>query len=75
MEYPWWNFGVPCGFCRLVGAVFSWYVLIETYTLVLGSRAEEGVASKLGDETRLMTMKGGTVLEFRKNACMHVWGL
>ena len=29
----------------------------------MGSRAEGGVASKLGDKTRLMTMKGGTVLD------------
>ena len=34
-------------------------------------RAEGGVASKLGDETRLMTMKGGNVLESVKMlACM-----
>ena len=32
-------------------------VLIEKSTLVVGSRAEGGVASKLRDETRLMTMK------------------
>ena len=37
----------------------------------MGSRAEGGVASKLGDETRLMTMKGGTVLDSVKMlACM-----
>ena len=29
----------------------------------MGSRAEGGVASKLGDETLLMTMKGGNVLD------------
>ena len=29
----------------------------------MGSRAEGGVAYKLGNETRLMTMKGGTVLD------------
>ena len=29
----------------------------------MGSRVEGGVASKLGNETRLMTMKGGTVLD------------
>ena len=35
------------------------------------SRAEGGVASKLGDETRLMSMKGGTVLDSIKMlACM-----
>ena len=46
-------------------------VLIETFPLVVGSRAEGGVASKLGDETRLMTMKGGTVLDSVKIlACM-----
>ena len=46
-------------------------VLIETFTLVVGSRAEGGVASKLGNETRLMTMKGGTVLDSVKMlACM-----
>ena len=37
----------------------------------MGSRAEGGVASKLGDETRLMTMKGGTMLDSVKMlACM-----
>ena len=46
-------------------------VLIETFPLVVGSRAEGGVASKLGDETPLMTMKGGTVLDSVKMlACM-----
>ena len=46
-------------------------VLIETFLLVMGSRAEGGVASKLGDETRLKTMKGGTVLDSVKMlACM-----
>ena len=46
-------------------------VLIETFPLVVGSRAEGDVASKLGDETRLMTMKGGTVLDSVKMiACM-----
>ena len=38
-------------------------VLIETFPLIVGSRAEGGVASKLGNETRLLTMKGGTVLD------------
>ena len=28
MESPWWNFGVPRGFCRYVGGVFSWNVLV-----------------------------------------------
>ena len=38
---------------------------------MVGSRAEGGVASQLGDETRLMTMKGGTVLDTVKMvACM-----
>ena len=46
-------------------------VLIETFPLIVGSRAEGGVASKLGNETRLMTMKGGTVLDSIKMlACM-----
>ena len=46
-------------------------VLIETFPLVMGSRAERGVASKLGDETQLMTMKGETVLDSVKMlACM-----
>ena len=37
----------------------------------MGSRAEGGVASKLEDETRLMTIKGGTVLDSVKMlACM-----
>ena len=46
-------------------------VLIETFPLVVGSRAEGGVAYKLGNETRLMTMKGGTVLDSVKMlACM-----
>ena len=46
-------------------------VLIEPFPLVVGSRAEGGVASKLGDETQLMTMKGGTVLDSVKIlACM-----
>ena len=46
-------------------------VLIETFPLVVGSRAEGGAAYKLGNETRLMTMKGGTVLNSVKIlACM-----
>ena len=46
-------------------------VLIETFPLVVGSRAEGGVAYKLGNETRLMTIKGGTVLDSVKMlACM-----
>ena len=37
----------------------------------MGSRAEGGVASKLGYETRLMTRKGGTVIHTVKLlACM-----
>ena len=41
------------------------------FRLVIGSRAEGGVASKLTDYTRLMTMKGGTVLDSVKMlACM-----
>ena len=38
-------------------------VLIEKFPLVMRSRAEGGVTSKLGDETWLMTMKGGNVLD------------
>ena len=38
----------------------------------MGSRVEGGVASKLGNETRLMTMKGGTVLDSIK---MLAWML
>ena len=46
-------------------------VLIETFPLVVGSRAEGGVASKLGDETWLTTMKGRTVFDSVKMlACM-----
>ena len=53
-------------------------VLIETFPLVVESRVEGGVASKLGDETRLMTMKGGNVLDSVKMlACMlggcNIW--
>ena len=41
------------------------------FRLVIGSRAEGGVASKLTDYTRLMTMKGGTVLDcVEKLSCM-----
>ena len=37
----------------------------------MGSRADGGVASKLGNEARLMTMKSGTVLDSIKMlACM-----
>ena len=47
--------------------------VMGTIFLVIGSRAERGVASKLRDYTRLMTMKGGTVLDSVKMlACMHV---
>ena len=46
-------------------------VLIETFPLVMGSRAEGCVASKLGVRLRLMTMKGKTVLDSVKMlACM-----
>ena len=45
-------------------------VLIETFTLVVGSTAEGGVASKLGNEPRLMTMKGGSVLDSVKNGVL-----
>ena len=50
-------------------------VLIEIFHLVVGSRAEGGVASKLGNEIRLITMKGETVLDYVKKTCMQVWGL
>ena len=50
-------------------------VLIETFPLVVGSRAEGCVASKLGHETRLMTMKGGTVLNSVKMLECMLWGL
>ena len=37
----------------------------------MGSRADGGMASKLGDDTRLMTMNCGTVLDTVKMlACM-----
>ena len=49
-------------------------VLIETFPLVVGSRAEGGVASKLGNETRLMTMKGGTVLDSVKMLAFMLGG-
>ena len=46
-------------------------ILIETFRLVIGTRTKRGVASKLMDYTRLMTMKGGTVLDSVKMlACM-----
>ena len=46
-------------------------ILIETFRLVIGTRTQRGVASKLTDYTRLMTMKGGTVLDSVKMlACM-----
>ena len=62
--------------CMLGGCNIGlqWYingVLIETFPLVVGSRAEGGVAFKLGDETRLMTVKGGNMLDSVKMlACM-----
>ena len=37
-------------------------VLIETFPSCSGIESRSGCGSKLGDETRLMTMKGGTVL-------------
>ena len=43
----------------------------EKQPCVVGLRAEGDVASKLGNETQLMTMKGGTVLDSVKMlACM-----
>ena len=47
---------------------------IETFLLVVGSRAEGGMASKLGNETRLMTMKGGTVLDSVKMLAFMLGG-
>ena len=46
-------------------------ILIEISPLVVESRAERDVASKLIKSTRLMIMKGVSVC---KNVCMHVWG-
>ena len=40
----------------------------------MGSRAEGGVASKLVNETRLMTMKGGTVLDSVKMLAFMLGG-
>ena len=46
-------------------------VLIETFPSCSGIESRSGCGSKLGDETRLMTMKGGTVLDTVKMlACM-----
>ena len=46
-------------------------VLIETFPSCSGIESRRGCGSKLGDETRLMTMKGGTVLDIVKMlACM-----
>ena len=46
-------------------------VLIETFPSCSGIESTSGCGSKLGDETRLMTMKGGTVLDTVKMlACM-----
>ena len=48
-------------------------VLIETFPLLKGSRAEGGVASKFrldsADDNESWDCVG-----FCKNACMHVWG-
>ena len=38
-------------------------VLIETFPSCSGIESRRGCGSKLRDETRLMTMKGGTVLD------------
>ena len=40
----------------------------------MGSRAEGGVASKLGNETQLMTMKVGTVLDSVKMLACRLGG-
>ena len=46
-------------------------VLIETFPSCSGIESTSGCGSKLVDETRLMTMKGGTVLDTVKMlACM-----
>ena len=46
-------------------------VLIETFPSCSGIESRSGCGSKLGDETRLMTMKDGTVLDTVKMlACM-----
>ena len=46
-------------------------VLIETFPSCSGIESRSGCGSKLGDEIRLMTMKGGTVLNTVKMlACM-----
>ena len=46
-------------------------VLIETFPSCSGIESRRGCGFKLGDETRLMTMKGGTVLDTVKMlACM-----
>ena len=46
-------------------------VLIETFPSCSGIESIRGCGSKLGDETRLMTRKGGTVLDTVKMvACM-----
>ena len=64
-----------CMHARNIGLQWSINgVLIETFRLVMGSRAEGGVASKLGLRVRLTTMKGVTLLDSVKNVCMHVWG-
>ena len=48
-------------------------VLIETFPSCSGIKSRSGCGSTLGDETRLMTMKGGTVLDSLK--CLHAcWG-
>ena len=46
-------------------------VLIETFPSCSGIESRRVYGSKLGDETRLMTMKGGTVLDTVKMlACL-----
>ena len=46
-------------------------VFIEAFPLVMGSRTEGGVESNLRNQTRLMTMKVGTLLDSVKMlACM-----
>ena len=49
-------------------------VLIETFPSCSGIESRSGCGSKLGDETRLMTMKGGTVLDTVKMLACMLWG-
>ena len=71
-----WNFVEFClhacfGACKLgCNGVF-----IETFPLVMGSRAEGGVASRLGGLDSVDDNERWNCVGFcKKNACMHVWG-